>query len=275
MPHHGVPLAAAALALLALAAAPASAYPGERPAPDLEPYVRAAAGAWASRGVTGCPAGISVAWAADLADADAVTALGRGRDCRVVVRDEPVFADGTRQPGGWCPPRIIPLIEHEVGHALGLKHEATPFPIMQSGPLSYRACGSRGWTVPRAPAETILREPCPVGGSEVVGCADDRTAWVGRDPSRFTVEHERGHLADAQVLTDPDRRALRPLLGLRPGPRWGEGAAESFADAYATCVLGFGASWQATSGYWPSRAQHARACAFLWWLAQAQRAGLR
>jgi hypothetical protein len=139
----------------------------------------------------------------------------------------------------------------------------------------FAASDARAGLVPRAPAETILLEPCPEGGPEVVGCASDTTAWVGRAPSRFTVEHERGHLADAQVLRDPDRRVLRPLLGLRAGPWWGEAAAEMFADAYAVCALGFRASWQSTYGYWPDRAQHARVCAFLWWLTQAQRAGLR
>lgn len=85
-------------------------------------------------------------------------------------------------------------------------------------------------------------------------------APIGLD--RFSLAHEKGHLFDAEVLTDHDRAVLMARMGLRPGPwttskvitdpttglsvleeRGGYNCTpqkcpnELFADAYASCRL--------------------------------------
>lgn len=82
---------------------------------------------------------------------------------------------------------------------------------------------------------------CPDGGAG--SCATAEDIYLAPGASRFQLWHERGHLFDAQVLTDDLRGWFTAQLKMR-GP-WDQGTgmgtrgpSEVFADAYARCALG-------------------------------------
>jgi hypothetical protein len=111
----------------------------------------------------------------------------------------------------------------------------------------------------------------PDGGS----CADPERAIVYlADDDAFTRQHELAHLYDAQRLDDGERAELAALIGAPAGTAWEVGTGESctgsvcpserFADAYATCRLGWspsGGDWADAYGYEPTPRAHRRVCA--------------
>lgn len=85
----------------------------------------------------------------------------------------------------------------------------------------------------------------------VIGCSNPAGCiWLNEDADRYDRMHELGHIFDAQVLTDRDRRRFTRLLGLGQRP-WQktymtpggvvtddfDSPNEWFADAYAHCAL--------------------------------------
>lgn len=137
-----------ALLVCACMGVPASAnatesYPGERVLNDqrIQTVMQTAQSYWEARGVTACPAGITVLVADDLRSAwegDVAIGLtiGRGSDCRVWLLAGAVksWRRVTRPSGmvlaAWDECMVV---THEVGHALGLFHE--PSGVMQAQAL--------------------------------------------------------------------------------------------------------------------------------------------
>jgi hypothetical protein len=83
--------------------------------------------------------------------------------------------------------------------------------------------------------------PCPAGGEG--SCVMTPDIYLAEGAGRFELWHERGHLFDAQVLTDAQRAWFTRMLKME-GP-WDQGTgmgtrgpSEVFADAYATCAIG-------------------------------------
>jgi hypothetical protein len=114
---------------------------------------------------------------------------------------------------------------------------------------------------------------CPDGGGT---CAQTPDIYLAPGANQFMLWHERGHLFDAQVLTDADRAWYTKRLrmegpwfqGTGPGTR---GPSEVFADAYAACALNRQprretrgefrvVSWELSYGYQPGLRQHRRIC---------------
>lgn len=100
---------------------------------------------------------------------------------------------------------------------------------------------------PPAPVVPIVRD---ASCGDALGCFDGTTIHLSADARRWTLEHERGHVMDAERLTDAQRAAFSSLPWVRrsvePDAGWYGydesgayfyGYAEVFADAYATCRL--------------------------------------
>lgn len=124
---------------------------------------------------------------------------------------------------------------------------------------------------------TIVRGPCP-DEPQALGCAHAADATVYVDTrDRFIVQHEIGHLFDAQRLDDRERGALAHLLHARapwnapsldgfgddsPAP-----ARELFADAYAACRLGLDperGEWSTSYDWYPrTSGQQRHVCAVI------------
>lgn len=97
---------------------------------------------------------------------------------------------------------------------------------------------------------TVAEITVACGSEDALGCSDGEHVWLGPDAGRWTRAHEFGHVADAQAMSDQERAAflkLMPLVGhIEPDAGWWGydedgayfyGAAEVFADAYASCRL--------------------------------------
>jgi hypothetical protein len=100
----------------------------------------------------------------------------------------------------------------------------------------YQAVASR-LHVP-LPDAYIHRGECPVVAGAACAYQNTGDIWLPADSDRFTLAHELGHMFDAQFLDDRERKWLRRLMHA-PGGDWGRewGAAEWFADYYATCAI--------------------------------------
>jgi hypothetical protein len=115
--------------------------------------------------------------------------------------------------------------------------------------------------------------PCPVGGGT---CAPSPDIYLDEGATPFMLWHERGHLFDAQVMTDAHRDWFMRLMRVT-GPWYqGTGAgtagpSEVFADAYAACATGKRpnvargkgfriSSWTTSYGWSPGLRQHTRMC---------------
>lgn len=128
---------------------------------------------------------------------------------------------------------------------------------------------------PLPPQEQIVYEACP-GDPKADGCAytDLGVIYVGARPNRHTLEHERAHLYDAQVLDDTERAAIMRAMGVKPpwyvatgDPCfWQPCPSEMFAEAYATCRMRLKSyrvwNWIDTSyGWYPGPVRQRRTCA--------------
>jgi hypothetical protein len=135
--------------------------------------------------------------------------------------------------------------------------------------------------MPPPPQYTVKHSECPYyaeRGESGVTCADlaTGTVWLAH-PDRFSLEHEKGHLFDAQVLTDQDRAHFTRLLRLSgpwdqgTGEGAGRGPSEVFADAYAYCATGWTPVKRSRNGmlvggqviaygYFPSVRRYRRVC---------------
>lgn len=99
---------------------------------------------------------------------------------------------------------------------------------------------------------------CPDGGSPACTYPGTATVYVERDQDAFVLKHELGHLFDYQRLNDGDGvwnqgTGLEGLLS----------PAERFADAYATCALGWRpdrGEWENSYGYQPTLKRHRQIC---------------
>jgi hypothetical protein len=120
--------------------------------------------------------------------------------------------------------------------------------------------------VPSPPQYVIIRVACPdgIGGS----CAfHDGRVYLARGASDFAYWHELGHVFDAELLTDGDRRWFMGRLSRRT-TWWSHGPGdpspfELFADAYATCALGLTparGAWVDAYGYRPGPKRHRQIC---------------
>lgn len=154
--------------------------------------------------------------------------------------------------------------------------------LLIAGPCNTARATARFGGIPTPPHVTITYGPCP-DAPEAAGCASyDPPVIYLRDRDPFTRQHELGHLADNQLLTELERARLQPLLGAPAGTPWDNGTdpactpghvcpSERFADAYATCRLrywpGFSPSTRSTMwesggyGYDPrTNKRQARVC---------------
>jgi hypothetical protein len=126
-----------------------------------------------------------------------------------------------------------------------------------------------------SPMPVIVHAPCPED-PEAGGCYypptnptyQHRLYFAG---DRFAFQHELGHAFDA-VEIDAGERARFARLAGRAGAPWAassaqdrEGLAETFADAYALCRLGYSgrARWQTSTSYTATPRRHRRVCAFI------------
>lgn len=138
------------------------------------------------------------------------------------------------------------------------------------GIASSLAALALAWPSIPAPAATVVRAPCPDSAAVACTARASATIYVSAGADAFAVEHERGHLFDAQRLDDGERAKLERLLGL-PGRPWRSGTglegllspSERFADAYAACRLGLDPNgrWRTAYDYQPSRRTFMRTCA--------------
>lgn len=131
---------------------------------------------------------------------------------------------------------------------------------------------------PPAVDALILHQPCPVGDGTLT-CAFPAAGIIylaHRD--RFALEHERGHIFDAQILTPETRRVFTRLLGYAQDTPWAPATGDAcsavacpwevFADAYAACRIGMRrerwrgvTTWETAYGYYPTPARHYLICA--------------
>lgn len=114
-------------ALLTLLLLPATAQ-----AHDLQAETQAARQRWAEQGITGCEAGISASYVQGV-PAGWTDGQAWGGDCATWYREVPVMTGDVPLEDGWdnhCGEYFRMVVEHEVGHALGLKHNDPRFPIM-------------------------------------------------------------------------------------------------------------------------------------------------
>jgi hypothetical protein len=94
----------------------------------------------------------------------------------------------------------------------------------------------------------LVRAPCPQSPA-AEGCIEPSTATIWLRPgltrqrARAILQHELGHLYDWRYLDDVEREQFRALARIPAGAAWYEGRslapAERFADAYASCALGY------------------------------------
>lgn len=94
-------------------------------------------------------------------------------------------------------------------------------------------------------------------GGDIATDASTSTIYLGSGkPGRFDRAHEIGHLLDAQVLTDGDRRYFSRLMQA-PGGDWRQGTgpgskvggSEWFADYYAAAATGLDLSRENVGSY--------------------------
>lgn len=121
----------------------------------------------------------------------------------------------------------------------------------------------------------VHHEKCPEDTEALIAaCANTATGDIYLPVAgSFALQHELGHLVDAQLLTDGDRRWFTRRLGMSPGLAWRDAAkwrtpSEVFADAYAACALKWSPGrkrgrWEVAYDYIPSLRQHRRVCAGL------------
>lgn len=135
---------------------------------------------------------------------------------------------------------------------------------------------------PLPPQATVTYSSCPDGLAGACSDVAAATIYLDGDYSRFALEHERGHLFDAQLLDVGERNAIMRVMGLI-GP-WEQGTAlscrerrcpsEIFADAYATCRMGWTAKptrfrggyrlvWTVGYGWQPGPKRQRRTCAII------------
>lgn len=151
--------------------------------------------------------------------------------------------------------------------------------------LAQPAAASAGVARPSAPPRAaVTMAPCPDGAPGACTAADSATVYLDGDRSRFALQHELGHLVDAQLLDAGERRAIQRVMGTAGHPWWGSGTglacrgrvcpSERFADAYATCRLGWdarprriggawGLSWTVAYGWAPTPRRQRLACAVI------------
>lgn len=124
-----------------------------------------------------------------------------------------------------------------------------------------------------APTAVVVHAPCPT--PEATGACASRQEQVIYAPAnvdRFALEHERGHLFDAQYLDGGERLALRRAMRLPLSRPWQSGTgltaaglgspSERFADLYAACRLRMDPDglWESAYDYQPTRREFKRAC---------------
>jgi hypothetical protein len=111
-------------------------------------------------------------------------------------------------------------------------------------------CATASAARPPLPPETprIVPSACP--GLAVAGCYDWLTNTIySAGLNQYGLTHELGHAYDAQVLDDGERASFGQRIG-RPHMPWEStylpdgqsdvvGLEELFADAYASCRLGW------------------------------------
>jgi hypothetical protein len=123
-----------------------------------------------------------------------------------------------------------------------------------------------------APAATIVRAPCPAATEAMTtgACAyaDQGTIYLPDGSTRFMLQHELGHVFDAQHLDDGERHKIARSLGVNPDGPWRtpdpyRSGMEKFADAYAACRLRMDPDhgWESSYDYYPSRRAFRRLCA--------------
>jgi hypothetical protein len=138
------------------------------------------------------------------------------------------------------------------------------------------AAPAQAWHVARPPAPSpmpvVVHAPCP-DDPDAGGCYyppahprfQHRIYFTG---DRFTFQHELGHAFDA-VEMDAGERARFARLVSRVRVPWAassthdrEGLAETFADAYALCRLGYTGRtrWETSTSYTPTPRRHGRVC---------------
>jgi hypothetical protein len=123
--------------------------------------------------------------------------------------------------------------------------------------------------VPLPPRYVIIHAACPDRDGLGLSCAYyDGRVYLAPGASDFAFWHELGHVFDAEVMTEGDRRWFMRRLSTRttwwsrgPGDR---SPSELFADAYGICALGLhpdGGEWIDAYGYEPGRKRHRQICA--------------
>jgi hypothetical protein len=122
-----------------------------------------------------------------------------------------------------------------------------------------------------APVVAIVADSCPDGSGMPCASQSERVAYIPDGTSRFSREHELGHIFDAEYMDAGERQRFETLVGLS-GP-WIQGTgmegtkspAEWFADAYAACRLHLtpGSNWTLAYGYDPSKREHRAVCGFM------------
>lgn len=123
--------------------------------------------------------------------------------------------------------------------------------------------------VPQPANMTVIPAACPTG--DAPACAyQDGTIYIEPGQDQFVYWHEVGHIFDAELLTVGDRNWFTRMLGLIGA--WDQGSGlqglrspkERFADAYATCALGWRPDrgpWADSYGYEPTLKRHKQICA--------------
>jgi hypothetical protein len=115
----------------------------------------------------------------------------------------------------------------------------------------------------------VRATPCPFVVAAACADLENATVYVARGEPPFILYHELGHLYDFQDLTDGDREWFTRMLGLSgpwnqgSGPMAQESPMERFADAYATCALGWRpdrGQWAVAYGYEPTGKRHRSIC---------------
>lgn len=125
--------------------------------------------------------------------------------------------------------------------------------------------------VPTINDPDVILSPCPYRG-DTFGCtlaAKDSPVWITPSLlSPYALLHELGHRYQFDVMTASGLRRFAAIMRIR---RWTGGTTELFADAYASCALGWEPRrrpnvdnvddhFPTGEGYWPTRHQQDRVC---------------